>query len=261
MSEIEMVRDGLIGSVVLSRPERRNALNDALLDHLAQALDELARDQQVRVVVIRGAGRDFCVGADLEALAATPFASGDRDQQVTFLHRQSRASLLLREMPKITIAGIDGACAGAGMGLAMAADFRIVSRRAVFKTAFVSAAMSGDFGLGWSLSSIVGGRVARELLLTDPRVDADRAGALGLATEVVDADGWWEATMAWARRLADLPPLAVAGIKANLAEASLTFDEALRREGPRHIDCARSGDAFEAARAFIERRPGVFTGS
>ena len=263
MTEPELLvdRDGAVARVTLNRPDRRNALTAALLDDLVAALEDLAGDERTRVVVLTGAGGDLSVGADLADLADVPYAEGDQDAQVWALLRQSRASLLLREMPKVTLAGIDGACAGAGLGLAMAADLRLASSRAVLKAAFVTAGMSGDFGLGWSLSRAVGDATARRLLLDDPKIDAETALQLGLVSRVAPVEEYADTLAAWATRLAGLPPLAVAGIKANLADATLGFRDALAAESPRHVRCARSADALEAARAFVEKRPGRFVGA
>lgn len=263
MADPELLLDvaDAVGRVTLNRPEQRNALSAALLDDLVDALTALAADDTVRVVVLTGAGGDFSVGADMASLASVPYADGDETQQVEALLRHSRASLLLREMPKVTIAGIEGACAGAGLGLAMAADLRLASSGALLKAAFVNAGMSGDFGLAWSLSRILGDADARRLLLEDPKMDAATAADLGLVTRTASAEEYADTLQAWAARLASLPPLAVAGIKANLADAGLGFAHALARESPRHIRCARSADALEAARAFVDRRPGRYSGS
>lgn len=220
----------------------------------------MAENTSVRVVVLSGAGGPLSVGADLDQFTEAPLAKRDEDEQVAHLIKTSRASLLLREMPQVTLAGIDGACAGAGMGLAMAADLRMITPRAIFKTAFVHAGMSGDFGLAWTLSNLVGDGVARRLLLEDPRIDATLAMELGLATRLTDESSFAADLAQWADGFAGLPPFAVAGIKQNLADAGLPFSEALIAESPLHIRCARSDDAQEAAQAFLERRQGRFIG-
>ncbi|OUZ07652.1 hypothetical protein BHE97_16270 [Aeromicrobium sp. PE09-221] len=254
MSEVETeVREG-IGWVTLNRPERRNALSTPLLDQLHQTLEEQSRRPDVRLVVVQGAGGHFSVGADLEELAGVPFANGDRDVQIERLLRHSTSSQLLREMPKITVAAVDGACAGAGMGLAMAADFRVISDRAVFKSAFVSAGMSGDFGLAWTLSRLLGDGPARSILLEDPRIEAERAMKLGIASVLVPSAGFATELTRFCQVKAALPSMAVAGIKANLADAIVPFGEALAAESPRHIDGARSDEAAAAARAFVRAR-------
>ena len=251
--EVLCTRIDRVATVTLNRPHRRNALNDALLAGLRRVITELADDTEVRVIVLTGAGNTFSVGADLERLADSPFSEGNEAEQTSDLLANSRTSLLLRETGKVTIAAIDGPCAGAAMGLALAADLRLCTPRAVFKTAFVSAGMSGDFGLAWSLSNLLGDAAARSLLLEDPRLTAADARARGLVTRVLDEEDFQDAVGRCAATLAGLAPLAVRGIKLNLADAGLNFATALQHESPRHIASARSADALNAARRFASR--------
>jgi 2-(1,2-epoxy-1,2-dihydrophenyl)acetyl-CoA isomerase len=253
MPEVLCTRSDRVATVTLNRPDRRNALNDALLAGLRRVITELAADDDVRVIVLTGAGTSFSVGADLEHLADSPFSAGDQAEQTADLIENSRTSLLLRETEKVTIAAVDGPCAGAAMGLALAADLRICTPRAVFKTAFVSAGMSGDFGLAWSLSNLLGDAGARSLLLEDPRLSAADALARGLVTRVLKEDDFPGAVARYAATLAALPALAVRGIKLNLADARLPLAAALQHESVRHIESARSADALDAARRFAGR--------
>jgi 2-(1,2-epoxy-1,2-dihydrophenyl)acetyl-CoA isomerase len=255
-SEVLCVRSDRVATVTLNRPERRNALNDALLSQLRTTLTNLADDREVRVIVLTGAGGAFSVGADLQDLAATPFSAGDPRKQTDDLLANSRTSALLRSADKVTIAAIEGPCAGAGMGLAMAADLRLCTPRSVLKTAFVSAGMSGDFGLAWSLKTLIGDGAARSLLIEDPKLSAADALALGLVTRVVEHEDFQGEVARYAARLALLPPLAVGGIKQNLADAGLPFETALERESVRHIESARSADALAAAQQFANRTRG-----
>lgn len=252
--EVLCDRNGPVATVTLNRPDRRNALSTELLKLLRLTIAELAGDPVVRVIVVTGAGGAFSVGADLDGLADTPFSLGDEQQQVEDLLADSRTSALLRAVDKITIAAIDGPCAGAGMGLALAADLRLCTPRAVFKTAFVSAGMSGDFGLAWSLANLIGDAAARSLLLEDPKLSAKEAQARGLVTRVVDEQDFAAEVARYAADLAQRPTLAVGGIKQNLADAALPFDAALERESVRHIASARSPDALAAARRFVSGR-------
>lgn len=256
MVEVLMESAAGVATITLNRPAQRNAMTPTLLAELLSACESVAGDDRVRAVVLTGAGGSFCVGADLAELSKRPFAEGDEAQQIADLIETSRISLLLREMPKVTVAAIDGACAGAGMGLAMAADLRVCTPKAVFRCAFAGAGMSGDFGLVWSLGNLLGDAMARRLLLTDPKIRADEALKLNLVGEI----GSSERAAQLAGEMAQRAPLAVAGIKQNLADSRLGFADALHRESPRHIRCARSEDALEAARAFMEKRPPRWAG-
>lgn len=250
-----------VATVTLNRPERRNAMNDALLDAVLERLDEAVADPAVRIIVLTGAGGSFCVGADLAELTGEAFAREDRDEQVAKLRRHVRIAELLHDGPKVTIAAVDGACAGAGLSLACAADLRFASDAAVFRSAFVGAGMSGDFGGSWTLTRLLGGARARSLLLRNPKLEPAEATAIGLVDEVFPRATFAAEVAAEAARLAGQAPLAVAGIKRNLLDADrLGLADALDAEGPRHIDCGRSDDASEAARAFLDKRTPTFHG-
>lgn len=257
---VESWRDGPVGYVRLNRPDQMNAMNDALLDALVEALEDVSHDSAVGAVVITGAGRAFCAGGDLNAMAEG-FAQATLASETAKLRRHARAAELLRTMPAVTIAAVNGACAGAGLGLALAADLRLAASSAVFKTAFLTAAMSGDFGTAWSLSRLLGEARARELYFLNERIDTDVAARLGLVSKVFEADVFTQEVDRVARAIATSAPLARAGMKLNLNEAhAIDLTEAIARESSRHVACAFSADAAEAGSAFLERRPPVFSG-
>lgn len=256
-----------VGTVTLNRPERRNAISWQLVEDLVAALDRAAAQPGLRVLVLTGAGGDFCVGADLARVG-----SDDRvDQETRTLRgrspdddrtRLAHASTIVETLvsfPVPTIAAVDGACAGAGLSLALATDFRIAARRAVFNTAFVSAGVPGDLGSAWLLTRAVGGARARALLLDPARITAGEAVELGLVTETVPDLPARVGELAG--KLAAQAPRAMRYAKENLADAEgTTLADYLRREVPRMVDAARSGDARRAAQAFVDKRRPVFTG-
>jgi 2-(1,2-epoxy-1,2-dihydrophenyl)acetyl-CoA isomerase len=259
--------DGGVGTVTLNRPERRNAISWQLVEDLHAALDLATRARELRVLVVTGAGQDFCVGADLARVGS----ASALDQETRTLRgrsvsddraRLTRASAItetLVSFPMPTIAAVNGACAGAGLSIALAADFRLAAENAVFNTAFVSAAVSGDLGSAWLLTRAVGGARARALLLDPARITAGEAARLGLVTEI--AADLPARVGELAGKLAAQAPMAMEYAKQNLADAGWTaLPDYLRREVPRMVDCARSGDARRAAQAFVEKRRPVFTG-
>ncbi|HZT64373.1 MAG TPA: enoyl-CoA hydratase-related protein [Acidimicrobiales bacterium] len=269
MSEDEVLYevDGPVATITLNRPDRLNTMNHTLLEAALAALEEAAGDNRVRALILTGAGRAFCAGGDLQGMAAgggSPgLAGGGRsvETDVGALRRHMRTSQLLREMPKLTIAAINGACAGAGLAWACAADVRYASNTAVFNTAFMTAGLSGDFGGTWNLPRIVGPAVARELYLTAEKFGADEAERIGLVSKVVAPDELMGVARAKAERAAGFAPLTFAAIKANLNDsADVSFSEMLDREAARHIRCGRTEDAREAAAAFLEKRQPVFKG-
>lgn len=255
------VTDG-VATITLNRPERLNAMNFELLEAALAAIERAASDDAARVVVLTGAGRGFCAGGDLSAGAGGGVASGGGiDTDIGRLRRYMRSSQLLHEMPKVTIAAINGACAGAGLSWACATDLRYAAASAVFNTAFLTAGLSGDFGGTWTLPRLVGPAKARELYLLPERLGAADAERIGLVTKTV-ADAELRAhVQTVARRLLGSAPLALRAIKENLNDSlDLGFAELLDREADRHARCGHTQDAREAARAFIEKRPPRFEG-
>src|SRR5690606_16908392 len=254
------VADG-VGTITLNRPQRRNAMSWHLLQDLRTALDLAEADDAVRVVVLTGAGSDFCVGADLARVGS----SDPRDHDSRTLRgrslqddrdRLTQASAIAERLvtfPLVTVAAINGACAGAGLSLALATDIRVAADRAVFNTAFVSAGVSGDLGSAWLLTRAVGNARASSLILDPVKLDAGRALELGLVTEVTaDLAGRIGVLTA---KLAKQPLLAMQHAKRNLADAVVSsLPDYLRREVPRMVETARSGDARAAAQAFVNRR-------
>jgi 2-(1,2-epoxy-1,2-dihydrophenyl)acetyl-CoA isomerase len=261
MSDLTLyaVADG-VATITLNRPDRLNAMTDALLEALLSALEQAAEDDAVHAVVLTGAGRAFCAGGDLkEGVGGGVGGDGSVTTATGNLRRYMRTAQLLREMPKPTIAAVRGACAGAGLSLACAADLRFAGRSAVFATAFVNAGLSGDFGGTWTLTAILGSGRAREAYLLSERIDAAEALKLGLVSAVVEDDELEGHVGAVAARLAAGPVAALRAIKANLNDAqSVGFAEALEREAARHIASSRTADAAEATQAFVEKRPPVF---
>ena len=263
MDDVLMTRDGAVATVTLNRPDRLNAMSLAMVEHVRAVLESLAADAETRAVVLTGAGRGFCAGGDMSDLASG--GSGDtlaRPGGLTALVRScTTIAETLRSMPKAVVAAVNGPCAGAGMSLACAADVRIASADAVFTTAFVAAGQTGDYGLAWTLPRLVGGGRARELLLTGRRVDAVEAARIGLVEEVCAGEELASRASALAAAIAARAPLTVAGIKASLADGeTLDFPAFLDREAERYEANARTEDATEAARAFIEKRDPVFRG-
>lgn len=257
MPEVLLTRRGPVATVTLNRPDNLNSMNTPLLDQLVATLETLNDDLSVAVIVLTGAGRAFCVGGDLTA----ELPAHGHSQAESQLRHHVRASEILREGRAVSIAAVNGPAAGAGFSLAAACDLRLLTDNAVFRSAFLTAAMSGDFGLSWSLTHLVGGAKARSILLLNERISASDALTIGLASRVFPATEFEAGVDAIADALAAGPPLAIAGIKANLKDAStLSFTECLRREVARHVATAFSADVAEAGQAFLSKRAPQFTG-
>ena len=215
------------------------------------ALRELAGDATVRVVVLTGAGRGFCAGGDVAAMTG---GGGGASGEPVDLRAIMEVSELLVAMPAITVAAVNGPCAGAGLSFACACDLRYAARSAVFVSAFLRVGSSGDHGSAWVVTRAVGPAKARELLLLGDRVGADEAFRIGLVSAVVDDDALVAHVGEIAARLAGMPPTATRLMKANLDDAvTLPLGEYLDRETERFAECSGSDEAIAAAKAFLAR--------
>ena len=251
MSAVLTERHDALAIVTLNRPDRRNGVTLGLCVGLYDALQQIAASA-ARVVILRGAGNDFCVGADMagagdEEAVARP--SGFDDQAPIY-----HASLLLHTMPQVTIAAIDGGCAGAGMGWAAACDFRFGTAEARFSTAFLNVAASGDMGLIWSLTRVLGGARAREMLLFPEKLTGEQALALGFVTRLFPRASLHDEAEKLARQLCDRDPLALGMMKANTVSAeALPFSDYIAIETARHLRCTGRPDFAERMAALFAK--------
>src|SRR3989442_4466846 len=203
MSEdlLEVVKDG-VAVLTMNRPDRLNALSGPMLDVMLEALPGLAESAEAAVVVLTGAGRAFCAGGDVKAMAeGREFGGTTLEEKAQALRSRMEVSRWLHEMPKPTIAMVRGAAAGAGLSLALACDLRIASDTARLATAFARVGYSGDFGGSFYLTQLVGTAKARELYFTADIVDVPQALQLSLVNRVVPDARLEEETMALATRL------------------------------------------------------------
>lgn len=248
-------KDG-IGTLTLNRPERLNAMTNGMVRETTEALREIARDASVRVLVLTGAGRGFCPGADLNH-----FTSGASQREEAIGERDFEAALLLHEMPQVTLAAINGACAGAGFGWACACDLRLAAESATLNSAFLRVASAGDMAGPWTLPRIVGAAKARELYFLPEKFPAAEALRIGLVSRVYPEATFRGEVAAIAQELANASPAALRGMKANFVDAEkLGLADYLRLESRRHQVIMAGPDSKEAFRAFLEKRPARFGG-
>ncbi len=241
-------------TVTLNRPEARNGITAVMLDELLEALEDAARDESLRVLILRGQGKDFCPGADVKAYAA---GKGGTSNPLTF-----HVSSILHEAPVVTVAAIKGACAGAGIGWAAACDFRVCDDTAKFNTAFLGVGLSGDMGGPWFLPRILGGAKARELYMLGGRFDAAEALRIGLVSRLYPEAEFEAGVEEIATRLINTAPIALRSMKANFLDAErLPLRDFIDLETKRHIASGRTEDSREAFQAFVEKRVPVFKGS
>lgn len=207
------VSEGL-ATVTLNRPEAMNALDIETKNALRDTLAAAGADEEVRAVLLTGNGRAFCVGQDLKEHVRVLAAGGGMS---TVGEHYTPIATAIASMPKPVVAGVNGVAAGAGAAFAFAADYRIVADTAAFNTAFVGVGLAADSGMSWTLPRLVGYGRAAELLLFPRSVGAAEAFEIGLVQRVVPAADLAAEAVAVARRLAEGPTVAYAGVKEALA--------------------------------------------
>jgi 2-(1,2-epoxy-1,2-dihydrophenyl)acetyl-CoA isomerase len=229
-SSVLVAREGALMTVTLNRPERRNGVTVAMCKELHDALLAISTSD-ASVMILRGAGNDFCVGADLKGSS-----EGAAPPTLEALGPLYHSATLLHQMPQVTIAAIDGGCAGAGMGWACACDFRFASLEAKFATAFLNVGASGDMGLAWTLSQIVGPVRAREMLLLAEKIGAEQALAIGLITRIFPRAELHEEVRKLAQTMLEKDPFALRMHVANLLSAeAMGFADYIEIESARHL--------------------------
>ncbi|NNC13827.1 enoyl-CoA hydratase [Planctomonas sp. JC2975] len=263
MSDVVLERlPGGVLLVRLNRPERLNAIGGSMAQEFADAMQLARTDVDVRAVVITGAGRAFCSGADLVQRSA---AAAERrepsnlggTEAINDLHDHWSGAAF--RVPKPTIALVNGAAAGAGFGLALACDFRIAAESAIFVSAFARIGLTGDNGITWGLTRTVGRAKALEILMLNPRITAPEALGLGLVRQVVPDDDLYETGIEFADRLAAGPVEAFAIMKRNLEYAETAdFEQSLRREAEGISVTRLMGENAEAIDAFLQKRDPEF---
>src|SRR5205814_1989686 len=245
----------------MNRPDRLNALNNELAMAVNDALGRIAEDHSVGVVVITGAGRAFCAGGDLGALGKGR-QTGATHELEPLLRAGMQMVLKMRTMPQPVIAAVNGAAAGAGMNIALAADIRIAAEEATFGQNFARVGLFPDFGGTYFLPQLVGPAKAAELFYTGDMIDAKTALQLGIVNQVVPATELEAEVNSLAQKIAQGPPLAIRAVKKTLfSSESEKLTLALGQEVEEQIRCYLSQDCSEGISAFFEKRPPKFRGN
>ncbi len=261
--QLKVELDGRVAIMTLNRPDARNALSPEISAGLIEGLKWVANEPAVGALVLTGAGSAFCSGGDVKAMgqSRTGPAPSFEAQFQELLARHRGVGGALYALRKPTIAALPGAAAGAGMAIALACDLRVAADTAFLTTGYAGIGLSGDYGVAWLLTRVVGPARARELMLTLERVRADRALEIGLVNRVMPGDQLMAETMTLAHQLADGPSIAFAYIKDNLDEAlSIDHGTAIEREADRLLKARSTRDYREAVKAFAEKRRPEFKG-
>ncbi|RCH66261.1 enoyl-CoA hydratase [Streptomyces sp. SDr-06] len=257
------VNDGL-ATITINRPEAMNAMNTQAKVALREAVRSAAEDPAVRAVLLTATGRAFCVGQDLkehvESLAADRETGSGRTMSTVREHYNPILKALT-EMPKPVVAGVNGVAAGAGLGFALAADYRVVAETAAFNTSFAGVALTADSGVSWTLPRLIGQSRAADLLLFPRSISAQEAYEIGLVNKVVPAAELAAEALAVARTLAAGPTVAYGALKESLAYgAGHTLAEALEKEDELQTRAGASEDHAIAVAAFLAKEKPKYVG-
>lgn len=253
-----------VRTITLNRPERLNAVNLRLADELPLALNAASDDDSVRVVVLTGAGRAFCAGLELDAgnvAAMTERQSESRHERLDDLHWVGRWVLAVVNCDKPVIAAVNGPAVGAGCGLALAADIRLMSDAALISTGYLKIGLSPDAGVSYFLPRLVGLTRATELLMTARDVRAEEAERIGLVSHTIPAAEFEDRVLTFAENLAAGPPVALTLTKRLLRDSlDSSLVPHLRQELSSIMQCLKTSDTRSAFAAFREKKRPVFEG-
>jgi enoyl-CoA hydratase/carnithine racemase len=254
--DVSLTRDGHVAIVEIDRPPH-NHVSVELMRDLADALFDIDAERDLRVSVLASAGKSFCAGADLVAPAGIVNTGGGTGINALYVE-----AVRLFSAKKPIVAAVQGAAVGAGLGLALVADFRVAAPEARFTANFVKLGFHPGFGITHTLPRVIGTQKAELMCLTGRRVKADEALAWGLVDDVVPLDQLRDAAVKLAREIAENAPLAVQSTRATMR--AVLAEEVKAQTDLEFVEQSvlrKTKDFAEGVRAVAERRPGNFTGS
>lgn len=264
---LNYIVDDAIATIILNRPQRMNALTKIMEAELRSAVEAAGRDENIRAIILTGAGRAFCAGMDMDELEVLPPEDIQAEQWMRPYDMNRRADYQTRysyfpAALKPVISAINGAAAGLGLIMALYSDFRIASDKAVFATAFAKRGLIAEHGIAWMLPRIIGHANATDLLLTSRKIDATEALSMGLVNRVVSADLLMDTARQLARQLSDeVSPRSVRTMKKQLWEAPFqSLGESVTQANTEMVMSLQSEDFKEGIAHFVQRRPARFTG-
>ncbi|MBS4189380.1 enoyl-CoA hydratase/isomerase family protein [Bacillus sp. FJAT-49705] len=241
--------------ITLNRPEKLNAFTEQINREVQQSIKKASKDPEVRCLVITGEGRAFCSGQDLDGVLE------DMDHGEVLRNHYNPMVMELHKCEKPVIAAVNGVAAGAGMSLALACDFRLLSEKASFIEAFIHVGLVPDAGNLYYLPKLIGYAKALELAVLGDKISAYDAENLGLATKVIPLERWTEEVTVFAERLASMPTVAIGLIKKNLKSSwNLTLEESLEKDAQAQRIAGLTSDHIEGVKSFMEKRKPVFLG-
>jgi 2-(1,2-epoxy-1,2-dihydrophenyl)acetyl-CoA isomerase len=262
---IALAVEGGVARLTFDRPEARNSLTGEMVLEVHDAAARVAASPDVQVLVVRGRGRDFCPGADVKGYSAADAGARPAVERPAMRDVPSllpyQTTVLLHEMPAVTIAAIQGGCAGAGFGWACACDVRVCDTGARFNTAFLDVGVAGDMAVPWLLPRIVGAGLARDLSFFPRKIDGAAAAAMGLVSRLWSPGAFEDELAALVARVAGAAPLALKALKAHyVAAEGMGLSDYVALESEAHHRLFATEDRAEAFAAFVEKRAPRFAG-
>ncbi len=257
--------DQRVAVITLNKPHKKNALGDILTPALRQTLLDLEDHSEVGCIMLTGAGDAFCSGGDVSGMGAEA-SNGQKEMPLTKQERieklttaQKTLTQRLHEHPKITVAALPGAAAGAGLSIALACDLRVASENAFLTTAFSRIGLSGDYGSSWFLTRLIGLAQAKEMFYLSERIGAEEAKSIGLINQVFPQAKFREQAFAYAKKLANGPTQALSRMKKNLHFGlKQGLSESLVLEATHLVESMGTHESKEAISAFMEKRTPKF---
>ena len=250
-------KEGNVGTIILNRPKALNSFNQELIEDFHQVLDEVKKDEEIRVVILTGNGKAFSAGGDLFHLEQLNTPKAGRN----FIVQAGELISTIMKTEKPFIAMVNGVAAGAGFNLALACDIIFSAKSARFGQSFVNVGLVPDCGGLYLLPRIVGLHKAKELMFTAQLINAETAYSLGIVNQIFEDDKLTEATYNFATELAQGPPIALGLIKKALNRSlELTLEDVLELEADLQTICMQTEDHREGVTAFKEKRKPVFKG-
>src|SRR4030095_3262985 len=252
--------DGPIATIRLNRPDKLNAFGGPMRDEIIDALDRVAADDSIRVVIVTGEGRGFSAGGDIHHLKQL---RENRDEAGfrAILAKGQMITRRMRALPKPVIAAVNGPCAGAGFSFALACDIRIASDAATFGPSFALIGLHPDWGGSWLIPSLVGSAKACELIFTGSMISAEEAVNAWLVNRVVAPDRLMLTVLELAEKIAKNPPGVLRLAKESIYRSlSSDLETAFVRENEVQVECFYSEDFLEGLTAFVEKRKPQFRG-
>ena len=258
MPDVIVERAGGVLVLTLNRPERMNSLGGTLLSEFNAALLDGRSDDSVRAIVVTGAGRAWCAGADLQAVGGGGGGGNENSRRWSTLDPigdVGRTILNIRQVDKPIIAAVNGVTVGGGFGLCSAFDIRVASDQARFSTVFIKRALAPDCGLSWFLPKMVGPERASELFFTGRMVDANEAKELGIVSKVVPHESLMDAALELGNTIANSPPSAMVLTRRAIHNSlTATLEDHLAFEWVNQKACLRAPEFQEGVKSFLEKR-------